>query len=203
MQVRQSLLIWFVLAFLSGLAPAICAQTARPQPLAQTPPRGWNSWNHFYQKVTDADVRAATDAMVANGMRDAGYIYVNIDDGWQGERDATGTIHSNSKFPDMKALWDYVHSKGLKLGIYSSLGAKTCAKYEGSLGHEVQDAETYAKWGIDFLKYDLCSYGDVLRKEGHGNVAAAFPLQKRPIDRCTMHLPARDDRSSIASANTA
>jgi alpha-galactosidase len=140
---------------------------------------GWNSWNHFAQRVTDADVRAAADAMVANGMRDAGYTYVNIDDSWEGTRDADGVLHSNNKFPDMKALADYVHSKGLKLGIYSSPGARTCAKYEGSLGHEAQDAKTYAEWGIDFLKYDLCSYGDVLRKEGHGNVAAAFPLQKQ------------------------
>jgi len=177
-QITQLLVRSFVLAVLSGFVPAICAQTARPLPLAQTPPMGWNSWNHFYQEVTDSDVRAAADAMVANGMRDAGYIYVNIDDSWEGDRDADGVLHSNNKFPDMKALAGYVHSKGLKLGIYSSPGAKTCAKYEGSLGHEVQDAETYAEWGIDFLKYDLCSYGDVLRKEGHGNVAAAFPLQK-------------------------
>jgi alpha-galactosidase len=112
-------------------------------------------------------------------MRNAGYIYVNIDDSWEGTRDSDGVLHSNSKFPDMKALADYVHSKGLKLGIYSSPGAKTCAKYEGSLGHEAQDAKTYAEWGIDFLKYDLCSYGYVLRKEGHGDVAAAFPLQKQ------------------------
>ena len=85
--------------------------------LAPTPPMGWNSWNHFYQHVTDADVRAAADAMVANGMRDAGYVYVNIDDGWQGERQADGTIQSNDRFPDMKALADYVHARGLKLGI--------------------------------------------------------------------------------------
>src|ERR1700686_89992 len=80
--------------------------------VAQTPPMGWNSWNHFAEKVTDADVRAAADALVSSGMRDAGYIYVNIDDAWQGERDAQGVLHPNSKFPDMKALGDYVHSKG-------------------------------------------------------------------------------------------
>src|SRR5882757_8879296 len=118
-----------VIALFSGLAAAACAQSV---PAAQTPPMGWNSWNHFFEKVTDADVRAAADAMVANGMRDAGYVYVNIDDGWQGTRDADGVIHSNSKFPDMKALSDYVHGKGLKLGIYSSPGDKTCAKYAGS-----------------------------------------------------------------------
>ena len=120
---------------------------------------GWNSWNHFAGKVTDADVRGAADSLVSTGMRDAGYIYVNIDDTWQGKRDANGVIHSNEKFPNMKALADYVHSKGLKLGIYSSPGPQTCARYEGSEGHEAQDAKTYAEWGIDFLKYDMCSFG--------------------------------------------
>jgi alpha-galactosidase len=125
---------------------------------------GWNSWNHFARGVTDADVRAAADALVSSGMRDAGYIYVNIDDTWQGQRDAQGNITANSKFPDMKALADYVHSKGLKLGIYSSPGPKTCAGYAGSYGHEQQDANTYAKWGIDYLKYDLCSYEGIMKK---------------------------------------
>jgi alpha-galactosidase len=148
--------------------------------LAKTPPMGWNSWNHFFQHVTDADVRATADAMVANGMRDAGYVYVNIDDGWQGERRTDGTIQSNDRFPDIKALADYVHARGLKLGIYSSPGPKTCAKFEGSYGHEEQDAQTYAAWGIDYLKYDLCSFGEMLRKAGNGDVAspAAFALQK-------------------------
>jgi len=124
---------------------------------------GWNSWNHFAEKVTDAGVRAAADAMVASGMRDAGYIYVNIDDSWEGQRDAQGNIHSNRKFPDMKALGDYVHSKGLKLGIYSSPGPKTCGGFEGSYDHEQQDANAYASWGVDFLKYDLCSYMDIMK----------------------------------------
>lgn len=117
---------------------------------------GWNSWNHFHRNVTDAVIRAQADAMVSSGMRDAGYVYINIDDTWEGGRDAQGNIQTNSKFPDMKALADYVHSKGLKLGIYSSPGAQTCARFEGSLGHEEQDAKTYAAWGIDYLKYDLC-----------------------------------------------
>lgn len=146
--------------------------------VAATPPMGWNSWNHFGAMVSDTDVRAAADAMATNGMRDAGYIYVNIDDGWQGDRDAQGRIHPNSKFPDMKALADYVHAKGMKLGIYSSPGPKTCAKYEGSFGHEAQDAASYAEWGVDFLKYDLCSYGKMLEEAGHGDVAAAFPMQR-------------------------
>jgi alpha-galactosidase len=123
---------------------------------------GWNSWNHFACQVTEADVRAAADALAATGMQQAGYIYVNIDDCWQGQRDAGGAIHPNSKFPDMKRLSDYVHARGLKLGIYSSPGPKTCAGFEGSLGREELDAQTYAAWGIDYLKYDYCSFqGDI------------------------------------------
>jgi alpha-galactosidase len=146
--------------------------------LAATPPMGWNSWNHFAERVDDADVRAAADALVASGMRDAGYIYVNIDDTWEGQRNAQGEIQSNSKFPDMKALADYVHSKGLKLGIYSSPGQKTCAGYEASYGHEEQDAKTYASWGIDYLKYDLCSFRDIMDKESGGNPEKAFEIEK-------------------------
>ena len=151
---------------------------AGAQTTAATPPMGWNSWNHFAEKVTDADVRAAADALVSTGMRDAGYIYVNIDDTWEGKRDAQGVIHTNSKFPDMKALADYVHSKGLKLGIYSSPGPKTCAGYPGSYGHEAQDAKTYAAWGIDYLKYDSCSFGDIMNKESGGDREKAFAIQK-------------------------
>jgi alpha-galactosidase len=138
--------------------------SAQSATLAATPPMGWNSWNHFHSKVDDATVRAQADAMVSSGMRDAGYVYVNIDDTWEGERDAQGVIHSNSKFPDMKALADYVHGKGMKLGIYSSPGLKTCAKYEGSYGHEEQDAQTWAQWGVDYLKYDLCSFRDQMKQ---------------------------------------
>jgi alpha-galactosidase len=135
---------------------------AQGNEIARTPPMGWNSWNHFACKVNDKVVRGAADALVSSGMKSAGYVYVNIDDCWQGSRDPKGIIHPNEKFPDMKGLADYVHSKGLKLGIYSSPGPKTCAQYEGSFGHEDQDAETYAQWGIDYLKYDYCSFnGDV------------------------------------------
>lgn len=101
------------------------------QMLAQTPPMGWNSWNYFHRNVTEQDVKNAADAIVASGMRDAGYVYVNIDDTWEGERDANGVLQANSKFPDMKGLADYVHSKGLKLGIYSSPGPQTCARFAG------------------------------------------------------------------------
>jgi alpha-galactosidase len=148
------------LCLLAGMNSSL--SYSQTQGLASTPPMGWNSWNHFHGNVTDADVRASADAIVQSGMRDAGYLYVNIDDTWEGERDAQGVIHSNQKFPDMKALADYVHGKGLKLGIYSSPGPKTCAGYEGSYNHEEQDAKTYAAWGIDFLKYDLCSFRKIM-----------------------------------------
>ncbi len=129
--------------------------------LAKTPPMGWNSWNLFAEKVDDRTVRTMADAMVSSGMRDAGYLYVNIDDTWEGVRDAQGNLRPNHKFPDMKALADYVHSKGLKLGIYSSPGPRTCAGYPASYGHEQQDANTFAAWGIDYLKYDWCSAGNI------------------------------------------
>jgi|SRR5581483_9371012 len=114
--------------------------------LAKTPPMGWNSWNKFAGRVDDASVRGMADAMVSSGMRDAGHLYINIDDTWELDRDEHGNIIPNKKFPDMKALADYVHSKGLKIGIYSSPGPKTCAGYVGSYGHEAQDAKTYAAW---------------------------------------------------------
>ena len=133
--------------------------------LAKTPPMGWNSWNLFADKIDDATVRQIADAMITSGMRDAGYIYVNIDDTWEGTRDAQGNIRTNPKFPDMKALADYVHSKGLKLGIYSSPGPRTCGSYPGSYGHEKQDADTFAAWGIDYLKYDWCSAATIYKPE--------------------------------------
>jgi len=140
------------------------ALNAQQSEVARTPPMGWNSWNLFACKVTDAVVRAQADAMATNGMKAAGYTYINIDDCWEGTRDAQGNIQTNDKFPDMKALADYVHSKGLKLGIYSSPGPQTCAKFEGSYQHEEQDARTWAAWGIDYLKYDWCSASQVYQQ---------------------------------------
>jgi alpha-galactosidase len=137
------------------------AVQAQDNNLALRPPMGWNSWYGYLCKVTDTAVRTQADEMVRNGMKAGGYEYVNIDDCWQGQRDAKGVIHPNQNFPDMKALGDYIHSRGLKFGIYSSPGPKTCAGYEGSYGHEEQDARTYAAWGVDFLKYDWCSGGKV------------------------------------------
>ena len=130
--------------------------------LAQTPPLGWNSWNVWGPLVDDAKVRAAADALVTSGLAAQGYTYVNIDDAWEGPRDANGEITSNEKFPDMKALTAYVHSKGLKIGIYSSPGPRTCQqRFAGSYQHEAQDAKTWAKWGFDYIKYDWCSYSEV------------------------------------------
>jgi alpha-galactosidase len=128
-----------------------------PSQLAATPPMGWSSWNKFAEHIDDKTVRAMADAMVSSGLRDAGYLYINIDDGWQGKRDANGVLQPNAKFPDMKALTDYVHARGLKIGIYSSQGPRTCAGYEGSYGHVARDAKSFAEWGFDYLKYDLCS----------------------------------------------
>jgi len=127
--------------------------------LALTPPLGWNSWNVWGRNVDDARVRAAADAMVASGLAAHGYQFINIDDGWEGERDANGVLQPNEKFPDMKALADYVHGKGLKIGIYSSPGPRTCQGLPGSQGYEAIDARTWAEWGFDLLKYDWCSYG--------------------------------------------
>jgi alpha-galactosidase len=158
-----------------------CLATISPAPalgqVAATPPMGWNSWNFFADKVTDKDIRAAADQLVSTGMKDAGYNYVNIDDTWEGERDASGELHTNSKFPDMKALADYVHSKGLKIGIYSGPGPKTCGGYIASLGHEEQDAKMYAAWGIDYLKYDLCSFNEaVMQKQAPNDKAEQMRL---------------------------
>jgi alpha-galactosidase len=133
--------------------------------LANTPPMGWNSWNKFAGRVDDAAVREMADAMSSNGMKEVGYQYINIDDTWEAGRDLQGKIITNKKFPDMKTLADYVHRKGLKIGIYSSPGPNTCAGYEGSYGHEEQDAETYAAWGFDYLKYDWCGARNIYTDE--------------------------------------
>jgi len=167
------------------------AQPAPAQAVAQTPPMGWNSWNFFFDKVTDKDIRDSADQIVASGMRDAGYEYVNIDDTWEGIRDGNGVLHTNVKFPDMKALADYVHSKGLKIGIYSGPGPATCAGYEGSLGHEEQDAQLYASWGIDYLKYDLCSFiPAVMQKQSPNDKAAQMRLMIAAYDKMAKALKA-------------
>lgn len=149
--------------------------------LALTPPMGWSTWYMAYTNITDTFVRAQGDAMFSTGLINHGYSYINIDDGWNvipgsndpdrggKARDDQGNLLSNKLFPDMKGMCDYVHNKGLKIGIYISPGKTTCAGYEGSLNHEEQDAKQFAKWGFDFLKYDWCSYqnevkGDALEE---------------------------------------
>jgi len=153
--------------------------------LARTPPMGWNSGNKFRRNIDDKTIRAIADAMVASGMRDAGYVYLNIDDSWQGTRDENGNLRPNEKFPDMKALADYVHFRGLKLGLYSSPGPQTCAGFEGSYNHEEQDARTFAAWGIDYLKYDWCSAARVLKPEqmraAYQKMGQALRATGRPI----------------------
>jgi len=182
--------------FTAASQPPTAKQAARKEPssasnVALTPPMGWNSWNFFAEKVNDKDIRAAADQLVATGMKDAGYIYVNIDDTWEGERDADGVLHTNAKFPDMKALADYVHSKGLKIGIYSGPGPKTCGGYAGSLGHETQDAQLYASWGIDYLKYDLCSFiPEVMEKQAPNDKAAQMRLMIAAYDKMDKALKA-------------
>ncbi|HYC99373.1 glycoside hydrolase family 27 protein [Brevundimonas sp.] len=151
--------------------------------LAMTPPMGWNSWNKFGCDVNERVVRHVADAMVNSGMRDAGYVYVVIDDCWQGPRDADGFITVDPvRFPSgMKALADYVHSKGLKFGLYSDAGRMTCAGRPGSQGHEYQDAITYARWGVDYLKYDWCYSGVRNAEEAYALMADALRSTGRPI----------------------
>jgi alpha-galactosidase len=145
----------------------VSAGAQKFEQLALTPPMGWNSWNKFACDINEDLIRQTADAMVATGMKDAGYQYINIDDCWHGERDAQGFIHPDPKrFPSgMKALADCVHSKGLKFGIYSDAGWKTCGGRPGSRGREFQDAQTYAQWEVDYLKYDWCN-AEALNAEG-------------------------------------
>ncbi len=142
--------------------------------LAQTPPLGWNSWNIFANAVTDADVRQAADALVKTGLAAHGYQYVLIDDSWEGGRDLQGNILPNRRFPDMKALADYVHGQGLKIGIYTAATEHTCSGFGGSLGHEAQDAATYANWGMDYVRDDWCPEGTIQRDDNISDVKAAF-----------------------------
>jgi alpha-galactosidase len=151
--------------------------------LARTPPMGWNSWNKFACHVNEKMVRGAANAMASSGMRDAGYQYVVIDDCWAVQRDANGNIRSDAKaFPSgMAALADYIHKKGLKLGLYSDAGSKTCAGRPGSLGHEEQDARQYAAWGVDYLKYDWCSTDKQDAVASYLKMSDALQATGRPI----------------------
>ena len=178
---------WLIATCLAGsiVSLAGAAPTQRSE-LARTPPMGWNSWNHFRLNIDDAVIRAQAEALVKSGMRDAGYKYVVIDGGWEGFHDAQGAFHPDpQRFPDMKALVDYIHSLGLKAGIHTTPGPKTCSGREGSYGHETQDAETFARWGIDFVKYDWCTAGQVYKPEqmqaSYKKMADALAATRRPI----------------------
>jgi alpha-galactosidase len=151
--------------------------------LAQTPPMGWNSWNKFACNVSEELIKSVADAIATNGMKDAGYQYVVIDDCWQVSRDENGFIVADPKqFPSgMKALADYVHSKGLKFGLYSDAGTNTCAGRPGSQGHEYQDALQYARWGVDYLKYDWCNTGTRNAQEAYTTMSKALRATGRPI----------------------
>jgi len=163
--------------------------------IALTPPLGWNSWNCFACDVDDAKIRSAADALVSSGLADHGWSYINIDDCWAvkpgdadprlsgPERDAKGSIRTNQKFPDMKALCDYIHAKGLKAGIYSSPGALTCAGYAAAYQYELQDARQFAEWGFDYLKYDWCSYGRIARDESLTELQKPYQVMRRALDR--------------------
>jgi len=151
--------------------------------LALTPPMGWNSWNKFGCDINEKIVREVAEAMAASGMREAGYQYIVIDDCWQVDRDSKGNIIVDGKaFPTgIKALADYVHSKGLKFGIYSDAGTKTCAGRPGSWGYEFQDARQYAEWGVDYLKYDWCNNGGQNSAAAYSRMRDALAVSGRPI----------------------
>ncbi|MES3023514.1 MAG: glycoside hydrolase family 27 protein [Pseudomonadota bacterium] len=160
---------------------AACAQ--KFEALAATPQMGWNSWNTFACNINERLIRETADAMVRLGMKDAGYEYVNIDDCWHGKRDKNGVIHPDpERFPSgIKALADYVHAKGLKLGIYSDVGATTCGGRPGSRGHEYQDAITYAGWGVDYVKYDWCDSKGLNALGAYTTMRDALRSAGRPV----------------------
>ena len=181
MSAKVQLTIAGVLLLLTGLA---AQENNRPsENLALTPPMGWNSWNKFACNVSEGMIRSMADAMVKSGMKDAGYEYVNIDDCWQVSRDANGNIVADpQRFPHgMKAVGDYIHSLGLKFGVYSDAGSKTCAGRPGGLGHEYQDALQYAAWGVDYLKYDWCNTTTQDAKASYANMRAALDASGRAI----------------------
>ena len=174
---KNTLTIFFLLVF------AIAGWAQKFDNLALTPPMGWNSWNKFRCTLDEQLVREMADALVENGMRDAGYQYIVIDDCWQGGRDSLGNIYPDPvKFPSgIKALADYVHSRGLKFGIYSCAGSMTCQKKPGSKGFQEKDARTYASWGVDYLKYDFCFAEDLVAKDAYKIMSDALKSSGRPI----------------------
>ena len=183
MSARLRELRWLILLLFLSLLVSVSPGRALENGLALTPPMGWNSWNRFACNVNEDLVKSAADALVSSSMKDAGYQYVVIDDCWQLNRDAAGNIIADAKtFPSgIKALADYVHSKGLKFGIYSDAGTKTCAGRPGSRGHEYQDALQYAAWGVDYLKYDWCNTGTENAQAAYSTMRDALEAAGRPI----------------------
>ncbi len=178
-----ALIVSAVTLVLADGAPSARPAAVHDNGLARTPPMGWNSWNHFGCNVSDSLIRGIADAMAANGMRDAGYKYLTIDDCWQVARDARGVIVADSaRFPHgMKALADYVHSKGLMFGIYTDAGRKTCQGRPGSYGYEEIDARTYASWGVDYSKVDWCNAEGIDARAQYAKIRDAFLHSGRPI----------------------
>ena len=158
--------------------------------IALTPPMGWNSWNCWGLSVTQDKVVSSAKALIEKGLADYGYCYMNIDDGWEApKRNADGTIAVNEKFPSMKELGDWLHSEGLKFGIYSSPGDLTCGGYLGSIDHELQDAESYNSWGVDYLKYDWCGYGRKHATEPDRQTVASYVRPYLLMERCLRQQP--------------
>lgn len=172
-----------ILIFATASMLASGAYAQKFQELARTPQMGWNSWNKFACDINEELIRETADALVNTGLRDAGYIYLNLDDCWHGERDSLGFIQADpERFPSgIAVLAEYCHNRGLKLGIYSDAGRKTCAGRPGSFGHEYQDALQYAKWGVDYLKYDWCYNNDINPKGAYGLMSEALKTAGRPI----------------------
>ena len=171
-----------ILLLVVSLSVLIFAQKFKN--LAPAPPMGWNSWNTFQTNVNEQLIKDMADALIKSGMRDAGYNYIVIDDGWESmDRDSCGNLVPDpKKFPHgMKALGDYLHSKGFKFGIHNCAGTETCAGYPGGRGHEYQDADRYASWGIDYLKYDWCNHGTANAEETYTTMARALSAAGRPI----------------------
>jgi len=183
----KSLVGGFFFWLLLGLTPAAAEDGVKlvipDNGLALTPPMGWNSWNRFGCDIDEGKIRAVTDALVASGMKSAGYSYVIIDDCWQKSRDAQGNIIADEvRFPSgIKALSDYIHAKGLKFGIYSDTGIATCQGRPGSRGYEYQDARQYAAWGVDYLKFDWCNVASQDAQSSYRLMADALAKSGRPI----------------------
>ncbi len=175
--------VWFTATNEVGSAYSSVKLMVGDRCLALTPPMGWNSWNVWGHSVKEQHIRDAAEGMIESGLADFGYQYINIDDSWAGCRNTDGTIRPNEKFTDMKALGDYIHSHGLRYGIYSSPGPLTCGNREGSYDHEHQDAQTYADWGVDFLKYDWCSYQSLVKNNTLDEYKKPYQLMREALDK--------------------